>query len=122
MKRSRGNLQKILCSLFCLASAACSQLARADSLTIAYAVDRHQMAAVQTNAFSGFYGLDYQQYWQHDYVSVDGRPEPFEPYVASFQNGTGFPGIILGSGQRAGTINLAVVSLQFFDPSPSLSG
>jgi len=41
----------------------------------------------------------------------------FEPYVASFVDGIPFPGITLGPGASSGVIDLAIVTLQPFDPS-----
>jgi hypothetical protein len=47
---------------------------------------------------------------------LSGFANPFEPYIASYQNGIGFPGITLGPGASTGTIDLAIVTLQLFDP------
>jgi hypothetical protein len=41
----------------------------------------------------------------------------FEPHVASFVDGIPFPGITLGPGASTGVIDLAIVTLQPFDPS-----
>jgi hypothetical protein len=41
----------------------------------------------------------------------------FEPYVASFVDGIPFPGITLGPGASTGVTDLAIVTLQPFDPS-----
>jgi hypothetical protein len=41
----------------------------------------------------------------------------FAPYVASFADGITFPWITLGPGASTGAIDLAIVTLQPFDPS-----
>jgi hypothetical protein len=48
---------------------------------------------------------------------LTGVPHDFEPYVASFVDGISFPGITLGPGASMGVIDLAIVTLQPFDPS-----
>jgi hypothetical protein len=53
---------------------------------------------------------------------LTGGPAPFEPFVASFLNGIGYPGITLAGGQSTGIIDLATVNLQPFDPSLTYPG
>jgi hypothetical protein len=48
---------------------------------------------------------------------LTGVLQNFEPYVASFVDGIPFPGITLGPGASTGVIDLAIVTLQPFDPS-----
>lgn len=48
---------------------------------------------------------------------MTGGPVPFEPFVAGFINGIGYPGIALAGGQSTGIIDLAAVNLQPFEPS-----
>lgn len=100
-----------------LVFAACSTVAKADSLSLVYSVDPHQTAVTQTNAFTivTFTGSVTNNTGSPITFQLTGGPEPFEPYVASFVNGIGFPGITLGAGESTGTIDLATVSLQFFD-------
>ncbi len=71
-------------------AAAFAQSAQADSLTIAYTAITFQLTGVLHN---------------------------FEPYVASFVDGIPFPGITLGPGASTGVMDLAIVTLQPFDPS-----
>jgi len=91
-------------------------IAKADSLSIVYTSTQDQTDMVSTGfssvVFTGFVinNTDAPITFQ-----LTGGPEPFEPYVASFQNGIGFPGITLGAGQSTGNIDLAIVTLQFFD-------
>jgi hypothetical protein len=99
------------------------QPAEADVLTITYNVSRFQTDVVgpgfTTVIFSGSITntskapITFQ---------LTGGPSPFEPYVASFQNGIGFPGITLGAGASTGTLNLAIVTMQPFDPSLTYPG
>jgi hypothetical protein len=92
--------------------------ASADSLSIVYTSPQNQTATVgptfTTVLFAGYVlnNTDAPITFQ-----LTGGPEPFEPYVASFIDGIGFPGITLGAGQRTGIIDLATINLQFFDPS-----
>ena len=101
-----------------------SSMAQADSLSIVYDVSQNQTAAVQQNAFTvvTFTGSVTNNTAAPITFQLTGGPQPFEPYVASFQNGIGYPGITLGAGQSTGTIDLAIVRLQFFDPSLTYPG
>ena len=92
-------------------------VARADSLSIVYSVSQNQTVDVQDGAFTvvTFTGSVTNNTGAPITFQLTGGPEPFEPYVASFQNGIGFPGITLGAGQSTGNIDLAIVTLQFFD-------
>ena len=94
-----------------------SGAARADSLSIGYSVSQNQTVDVQDGAFTvvTFTGSVTNNTNAPITFQLTGGPEPFEPYVASFQNGIGFPGITLGAGQSTGNIDLAIVTLQFFD-------
>jgi len=98
--------------------------ARADSLSIVYSVSQNQTVDVQDGAFTvvTFTGSVVNNTGAAITFQLTGGPEPFEPYVASFQNGIGFPGITLGAGQSTGNIDLAIVTLQFFDPSLTYPG
>ena len=91
--------------------------AKADSLSIVYTVSQVQTAVLQDGAFTvvTFTGSVINNTDAPIAFQLTGGPEPFEPYVASFQNGIGFPGITLGAGQSTGQIDLAIVTLQFFD-------
>ena len=92
--------------------------ASADSLSIVYTSPQNQTATVgptfTTVLFAG-YALNNTD--APITFQLTGGPEPFEPYVASFIDGIGFPGITLGAGQSTGIIDLATINLQFFDPS-----
>jgi len=96
----------------------------ADSLTIAYAVNPNQTAAVEFNNFVEvtFTGSVTNNTDAPVAFQLTGGPVPFEPFVASFQNGIGFPGITLAPHASTGTIDLAVVTLQPFDPDLSYPG
>ncbi len=72
-------------------------VARADSLSIVYSVSQNQTVDVQDGAFTvvTFTGSVTNNTGAPITFQLTGGPEPFEPYVASFQNGIGFPGITL---------------------------
>jgi hypothetical protein len=97
--------------------------ANADSLSIVYTSPQNQTATVgptfTTVLFAGYVlnNTDAPITFQ-----LTGGPEPFEPYVASFIDGIGFPGITLGAGQSTEIIDLATIELQFFDPSLTYPG
>ena len=46
-----------------------------------------------------------------------GGPVPFEPYVASFVSGVPYPGITLAPGQSTPVFDIAIVTINPFDPS-----
>jgi hypothetical protein len=100
-----------------------SPLAEADSLSIVYTSSQNQTATVgptfTTVLFTGYVlnNTDTPITFQ-----LTGGPEPFEPYVASFIDGIGYPGITLAAGQSTGIIDLATINLQFFDPSLTYPG
>lgn len=98
--------------------------AAADSLSIVYNVKQNQTAAVELTTFAvvTFTGSVINNTDAAIAFQLTGGPVPFEPFVASFQNGIGFPGITLAPHASTGTINLAVVSLQPFDPALSYPG
>jgi hypothetical protein len=99
-------------------AAAFAQSAKADSLTIAYAVKQNQTVAVG----AGFAVVDFTGAVTNNSdaaitFQLTGVLHNFEPYVASFVDGIPFPGITLGPGASTGVIDLAIVTLQPFDPS-----
>ena len=98
--------------------------AAADSLSIVYNVNQSQAAAVGLTTFAvvTFTGSVINNTDAAIAFQLTGGPVPFEPFVASFQNGIGFPGITLAPHASTGNINLAVVSLQPFDPDLSYPG
>jgi hypothetical protein len=97
--------------------------ASADSLSIVYTSPQNQTATVgptfTTVVFAGYVlnNTDAPITFQ-----LTGGPEPFEPYVASFIDGIGYPEITLGAGQSTGIIDLATINLQLFDPSLTYPG
>jgi hypothetical protein len=113
----RSKLFLLATGLVCL-SGVVGPPASADSLSIVYTSPQNQTATVgptfTTVLFTGYVqnNTDAPITFQ-----LTGGPEPFEPYVASFIDGIGYPGITLAAGQNTGTIDLATINLQFFDPS-----
>lgn len=104
-------------------AAAFAQSAQADSLTIAYAVSQNQTAVVGP----GFSVVDFTGSVTNNSSSpitfqVTGVLHNFEPYVASFVDGIPFPGITLAPGTSTGVIDLAIVTLQPFDPTLTYPG
>jgi len=100
-----------------------SRPAYADSLTIHYTNSQSQTDIVGP----GFTQIDFTGFVTNNTSSpitfqLTGGPVPFEPYVASFVNGIPYPGITLGAGQSSGLINLAVVTINPFDPSLNYPG
>jgi hypothetical protein len=98
--------------------AASAQSAKADSLTITYTVNQNQTSVVGP----GFTVVDFTgSVTNNSNVAITfqltGVLHDFEPYVASFVDGIPFPGITLGPGTSTGVIDLAIVTLQPFDPS-----
>src|ERR1700680_1994733 len=95
-----------------------SPLAKADSLSIVYTSAQNQTATVGPGftpvVFSGYVVNNTNEPIT---FQLTGGPEPFEPYVAGFINGIGYPGITLAGGRSTGIINLATVNLQPFDRS-----
>jgi hypothetical protein len=98
--------------------------AAADSLSIVYNVNQNQTAAVELTTFAvvTLTGSVINNTDAAISFQLTGGPVPFEPFVASFQNGIGFPGTTLGPHASTGIINLAVVALQPFDPALSYPG
>jgi hypothetical protein len=99
-------------------AAAFAQSTKADSLTIAYTVKQNQTAVVG----AGFTVVDFTGSVTNNSdaaitFQLTGVLHNFEPYVASFVDGIPFPGITLGPGASSGVIDLAIVTLQPFDPS-----
>jgi len=100
-----------------------SPLAKADSLSIVYTSSANQTAIVgPTFTTVVFTGYVLNNTGTPITFQLTGGPEPFEPYVASFIDGIGYPGITLGAGQSTGIIDLATINLQFFDPSLTYPG
>ena len=105
------------------AALALPQPARADSLTIAYTVSQTQTAVVGP----GFTAVDFTGAVTNNSSSpitfqLTGVLHNFEPYVASFVDGIPFPGITLAPGASTGIIDLAIVTLQPFDPTLAYPG
>ena len=99
-------------------AAACAQPTKADSLTITYTVGQNQTAVVGP----GFTVVDFAGSVTNNSdaaitFQLTGVLHNFEPYVASFVGGIPFPGITLGPSLSTGVIDLAIVTLQPFDPS-----
>jgi len=104
-------------------AAAFAQPAQADSLTIAYTVSQNQTAVVGP----GFTVVDFTGSVTNNSSSpitfqLTGVLHNFEPYVASFVDGIPFPGITLAPGASTGIIDLAMVTLQPFDPTLTYPG
>jgi hypothetical protein len=100
-----------------------AQPAQADSLTIAYTVSQNQTAVVGP----GFTVVDFTGSVTNNSSSpitfqLTGVLHNFEPYVASFVDGIPFPGITLAPGASTGVIDLAMVTLQPFDPTLTYPG
>lgn len=98
-------------------------LAKADSLSIVYTSSENQTATVGP----GFTPVVFNGFIVNNTIApikfqLTGGPVPFEPFVASFVNGIGYPGITLPGGQSTGIIDLATVNLQPFDPSLTYPG
>jgi hypothetical protein len=98
--------------------AAFAQSTKADSLTITYTANQNQTAVVGP----GFTVVDFTGSVTNNRdaaitFQLTGVLHNFEPYVASFVDGIPFPGITLGPGASTGVIDLAIVTLQPFDPS-----
>ena len=103
---------------FAWLAAAFAQSTKADSLSITYAVNQNQTAVVGP----GFTVVDFTGSITNNSdapitFQLTGVLHNFEPYVASFADGIPFPGITWGPGASAGVIDLAIVTLQPFDPS-----
>jgi hypothetical protein len=99
-------------------AAAFAQSAQADSLTIAYTASQNQTAVVGP----GFTVVDFTGSVTNNSdaaitFQLTGVLHNFEPYVASFVDGIPFPGITLAPGASTGIIDLAIVTLQPFDPT-----
>ena len=92
--------------------------AKADALSIVYTSTQNQTATVGST-FTAVIFTGYVINNTNAPISfqLTGGPEPFEPYVASFIDGIGYPGITLGGGQSTGVIDLAIINLQPFDSS-----
>ncbi len=93
-------------------------VSKADALSIVYTSSQNPTATIG----SGFISVDFTGYVVNNTnaaitFQLTGGPVPFEPYVAGFINGIGYPGITLAAGQSTGTIDLATVNLNPFDPS-----
>src|SRR5437764_7835976 len=104
-------------------AAACAHPAQADTLTITYNVSPNQTAVVG----SGFTVVDFAGSVTNDSraaitFQLTAVLHDFEPYVASFVDGIPFPGITLSAGASTGIIDLAIITLQPFDPSLSYPG
>jgi hypothetical protein len=104
-------------------AAAFAQPVRADSLTIAYTVSQSQTAVVGP----GFTVIDFTGAVTNNSSSpitfqLTGVLHNFEPYVASFVDRIPFPGITLATGASTGIIDLAIVTLQPFDPTLTYPG
>ena len=100
-----------------------SPLCKADSLSIDYLSSQDQTATVGP----GFTPVVFSGYVVNNTntpitFQLTGGPVPFEPYVAGFVNGIGYPGITLAGGQSTGIIDLATVNLQPFDRSLTYPG
>jgi hypothetical protein len=98
-------------------------LAKADALSIVYASSQNQIATVGP----GFTTVLFAGYVVNNTnapitFQLTGGPTPFEPFVASFINGIGYPGITLAGGQSTGRLALATVNLNPFDPSLTYPG
>lgn len=112
-------LNIVRCSLALLfLVAAFAQSAKADGLTITYTVNQNQTAVVGP----GFTVVDFTGAVTNNSAAaitfqLTGVLHNCEPYVASFVDGIPFPGITLGPGASTGVIDLAIVTLQPFDPS-----
>lgn len=99
--------------------------AKADSLlSIQYNGDDVQTVVVQPTTFAKaiFTGSVTNISSQPVTFELIGGPEPFEPFVASFETGIPFPGITLGPCKSTGIINLAIVMINPFDPSLTYPG
>ena len=98
--------------------------ASGDSLSIVYTSSQSQTATVSPDSFTTvlFTGYVLNNTNAPITFQLTGGPEPFEPYVASYLDGIGYPGITLAAGQSTGIIDLATVNLQFFDPSLTYPG
>src|ERR1700738_1958899 len=101
-----------------------SASANADSLIINYNGDQNQTVVVQPTAFARaiFTGSITNNSDQPILFQLSGGPVPFEPFVASFQSGVPFPGITLAPGASTGIIDLAIVTINPFDPSLTYPG
>src|SRR5258708_36661039 len=77
-------------------------VARADSLSIVYSVSQNQTVDVQDGAFTvvTFTGSVTNNTDAPITFQLRGGPAPLEPDVATFQNGSGVPGIRLGAGHN----------------------
>jgi hypothetical protein len=100
-----------------------AQPAQADSLTIAYTVSQNQTAVVAP----GFTVVDFTGSVTNNSSSpitfqLAAVLHNFEPYVALFGDGIPFPGITLAPGASTGIIDLAMVTLQPFDPTLTYPG
>ena len=125
MKRSGStgrHLARLAFLLFLLVL--CVSGAKADRLTIVYTTDPHQIATAQAGALTviTFTGSVMNNTSAPITFQLTGGPVPFEPYVVSFLSSVPFPGIALGPGMSTGTIDLATVTLNFFDPSLTYPG
>lgn len=101
-----------------------STSASADTLTISYNGDQSQTVVVQATTFATaiFTGSITNTSDQPVLFQLSGGPVPFEPFVASFQSGVPFPGITLAPGASTGIIDLAIVTINPFDPSLTYPG
>ena len=100
-----------------------TSLANADSLSIVYTSPQNQTATVGP----GFTPVDFAGYIVNNTnapitFQLTGGPEPFEPFVASFINGIGYPGITLGAGASTSPFDLFTINLNPFDPSLAYPG
>jgi hypothetical protein len=99
-------------------------LAKADALSIVYTSSQNQTAAISHSAFTlvVFNGFIVNNTSAPITFQLTGGPIPFEPYVAGFFNGIGYPGITLGGDQSTSVFALASVNLNPFDPSLTYPG
>ena len=98
-------------------------LAKADSLSIVYTSSQNQTANVGPDFTSVvFMGYVVNNTNLPITFQLTGGPVPFEPYVASFINGIGYPGITLAAGMSTGIIDLATININPFDPSLTYPG
>ena len=115
---------KVIC-LFAtfLAFAFMTPLAKADALSIVYTSLLNQTATIgPTFTPVVFDGFIVNNTTAPITFQLTGGPVPFEPFVASFVNGIGYPGITLGGGKSTSLFPLATVNLNPFDPSLTYPG